>query len=224
MTVLINDLRYALRQLKKTRGLTLICIATLALGIGANTAVFSVMNAVLLKSLPVEDPDRVVYLGTASKTLAPGIRLGWLVVPAALTDAVVEAKLLDDLGSSTIEQLALARLLETAAYDRHLRKARRRNRARRDALIASVGKSLPRARVSGISAGLHALLRLPRAVDAHGLLTLAGKRSLGVYPLSLHMIDPPALTDALVLGYASLTEPAIEEGVRRLAAVLAELE
>lgn len=65
MTVLINDLRYALRQLKKTRGLTLICIATLALGIGANTAVFSVMNAVLLKSLPVEDPDRVVYLNTS---------------------------------------------------------------------------------------------------------------------------------------------------------------
>jgi GntR family transcriptional regulator/MocR family aminotransferase len=169
-------------------------------------------------------PDRVVYLGTTSKTLAPGMRLGWLVVPAALTDAVVEAKLLDDLGSSTIEQLALARLLDTAAYDRHLRKARRRNRARRDALIASVGKSLPQARVSGISAGLHALLRLPGAVDAQGLLTLAAKRSLGVYPLSLHMIDPPALTDALVLGYASLTEPAIEEGVRRLAAVLGELE
>lgn len=65
MTALINDLRYALRQLKKTSGLTLICIVTLALGIGANTAVFSVMNAVLLKSLPVEDPDRVVYLNTS---------------------------------------------------------------------------------------------------------------------------------------------------------------
>ena len=169
-------------------------------------------------------PDRVVYLGTTSKTLAPGMRLGWLVVPAALTDAVVEAKMLDDLGSSTIEQLALARLLDTAAYDRHLRKARRRNRARRDALIAAVGESLPRARVSGISAGLHALLRLPRAVDAQRLVALAAKRSLGVYPLSLHMIDPPALTDALVLGYASLTEPAIQEGVRRLALVLGELE
>jgi GntR family transcriptional regulator/MocR family aminotransferase len=169
-------------------------------------------------------PDRVVYLGTTSKTLAPGIRLGWLVLPAALTDAVVEAKLLDDLGSSTIEQLALARLLETAAYDRHLRKARRRNRARRDALIAAVDRNLPQARVSGISAGLHALLRLSRAVDAQRLLTLAAKRSLGVYPLSLHMIDPPALTDALVLGYANLTEPAIEEGLRRLAAVLGELE
>src|ERR1700719_2397155 len=61
----VRDLRYALRQLKKTSGLTLICVVTLALGIGANTAVFSVMNAVLLKSLPVADPDRVVYLNTS---------------------------------------------------------------------------------------------------------------------------------------------------------------
>jgi len=168
-------------------------------------------------------PDRVAYLGTTSKTLAPAMRLGWLVVPAELTDAVVEAKLLDDLGSSTLEQLALARLLETAAYDRHLRKARRRNRARRDALIAAVAESLPQARVSGISAGLHALLRLPRAVDAARLLKLASRRSLGVYPLTLHMIDPPALTDSLVLGYASLSEPAIAEGIRRLAQALREL-
>src|SRR5215471_8473263 len=65
MTAPISDLRYGLRQLKKTSGLTLICVVTLALGIGANTAVFSVMNAVLLKSLPVADPDQVVYLNTS---------------------------------------------------------------------------------------------------------------------------------------------------------------
>jgi GntR family transcriptional regulator/MocR family aminotransferase len=165
-------------------------------------------------------PDRVVYLGTTSKTLAPGLRLGWLVLPPVLLDGVVQAKALDDLGSSTLEQLVLARLLETAAYDRHLRKARRRNRARRDALLAAVARRMPDAHVSGISAGLHALLRLPRAVDAQQLMVRAAERSLGVYPLTLHLIEAPRRTDALVLGYANLSEPAIEEGIRRLAEVL----
>ncbi len=168
-------------------------------------------------------PDRVVYLGTASKTLAPGLRLGWLVLPAALTDAVLEAKMLDGFGNSTIEQLALARLLDSSAYDRHLRKARRRNRDRRDALVATVAEQLPGARVSGISAGLHALVHLPRPVDAVALLRAATRASVGVYPLSAHLIERPAETGALVLGYANLAAPAIEEGVRRLARILDEL-
>ncbi|HWX87753.1 MAG TPA: PLP-dependent aminotransferase family protein [Solirubrobacteraceae bacterium] len=167
-------------------------------------------------------PDHVVYLGSASKTLAPGLRLGWLVLPASLVVPVMQAKLLDDLGSPTIEQLVLARLIDTAAYDRHLRKARRRNRARRDALIAAVARHLPRARVSGISAGLHALVRLPSTIDAQRLLELARARSVGVYPLTLHMMEPTRETDALVLGYAGLSEPAIEEGIRRLGEVLRE--
>ena len=168
-------------------------------------------------------PDRVVYIGTTSKTLAPGLRLGWLVVPAPLIDGVIEAKFLDDHGGATIEQLALARLLETAAYDRHLRRARRRNRARRDALIAAVARELPQARVSGISAGLHALVHLPRAVDSGRLIAAARTRSLGLYPLAWHTTDPGRETDALVMGYAGLPEPAIEEGIRRLAEILEEL-
>jgi GntR family transcriptional regulator/MocR family aminotransferase len=145
------------------------------------------------------------------------------VLPPTLLDAVVEAKLLDDLGSPTLDQLALAHLIETAAYDRHLRAARRRNRARRDALLAAVAHSLPEARVSGISAGLHALVRLPRAVDAQRLLQAAAERSVGVYPLSFHLIDTPRHTDAVVLGYAGLSEPAIAEGIARLAVVLDDL-
>jgi GntR family transcriptional regulator / MocR family aminotransferase len=168
-------------------------------------------------------PDRVVYLGTASKTLAPGLRLGWLVLPPSLLDGVVEAKILDDFGSSTIEQLVLARLIDTAAYDRHLRKARRRNRARRDALIGAVAEHLPEARVTGIAAGLHALVRLPRPVDAQRLMVEAAQRSVGAYPLTLHLIDPPPKTEAVVLGYANLSEPAIAEGVRRLGEVIAVL-
>jgi GntR family transcriptional regulator/MocR family aminotransferase len=169
-------------------------------------------------------PDRVVYLGTTSKTLAPGLRLGWLVLPSALIDAVAEAKLLDDLGSPTVDQLALARLIDSAAYDRQLRKARRRNRARRDALVTAVGESLPHARVSGISAGLHALVRFPRAFPAQRLVEACAERSVGVYPLSMHLLASPAETDALVVGYANLSEPAIEEGIRILADVLDGLQ
>ncbi len=168
-------------------------------------------------------PEHVAYLGTASKTLAPGLRLGWLVLPESLRGAVAEAKAMDDLGSATIDQLVLARLLETSAYDRELRKARRRNRVRRDALIAAVARHLPRARVSGVSAGLHALVRLEHPVGVLELMGQAAQSSLGVYPLTLHMIEPAEETDALVMGYANLSEPAIEEGVRRLASVLAEL-
>ena len=168
-------------------------------------------------------PERIVYLGTVSKTLAPGLRLGWLVLPSTLVGPVTEAKLLDDLGSPTLKQLTLARLIETAAYDRHLRKARRRNRLRRDALIQAVARHLPGARVSGISAGLHALVWLAAPLDALRVIQAAAERSVGVYPLTLYLIDPPAQTDALVLGYAGLSEPAIEEGIRRLGEVVRNL-
>jgi GntR family transcriptional regulator/MocR family aminotransferase len=168
-------------------------------------------------------PDRVVYMGTVSKTLAPALRLGWLIVPPSLIDAVAQAKALDDLGCSTLEQLVLARLLETAAYDRHLRRARRRNRARRDALIEAVARELPDAHVSGVSAGLHALVHLPREVELQALLAGTAERSLGVYPLNVHRIDPHGGVRALVMGYANLSEPAIAEGVRRLAGALEAL-
>lgn len=88
MTGLLNDLRYALRQLKKTSGVTLVCVVTLALGIGANTAVFSVMNAVLLKSLPVEDPDRVVYLNTSGAPQRSGTVDSQETFPHTVYDAL----------------------------------------------------------------------------------------------------------------------------------------
>jgi len=165
-------------------------------------------------------PDRVVYTGTVSKTLAPALRLGWLVLPARLIGPLVEQKLLADHGSPTIDQLALARLLESGAYDRHLRQARRRYRARRDALVAAVAAHLPGARVTGLAAGLHALVRLGRPVDGAALVRAAAAESVGVYPLGFAYISPRALDDGLVLGYANLAEPAIEEGIRRLARAL----
>ncbi len=169
-------------------------------------------------------PGRVVYSGTVSKTLGPALRLGWLVLPPRLVEPVAQAKLLADHGSPTIDQLALARLLESGAYDRHLRQARRRYRARRDALVTAVAAHLPGARVTGLAAGLHAIVRLAEPVAGVALMRAAAARSVGVYLLGYAYIEPRAVDDGLVLGYANLAEPAIEEGIRRLGAALAELE
>jgi GntR family transcriptional regulator/MocR family aminotransferase len=168
--------------------------------------------------------DRVIYMGTVSKTLAPAMRLGWLVPPPRWLDAVLEQKTLADHGCPTLDQLALARLLESGAYDRHLRQARRRHRARRDALVSAVERHLPDAHVTGLAAGLHAIVRLPRQVDGLALMHAASERSVGVYPLGYAYMEPKPVHDGLVLGYASLSEAGIEEGIRLLAQALAELD
>jgi GntR family transcriptional regulator/MocR family aminotransferase len=167
-------------------------------------------------------PDRVIYLGTVSKTLAPALRLGWLVLPPQLVEPVAEQRNLADHGAPTLEQLALARLIASGAYDRHLRQARRRYRARRDALLDAVHRHLPGARVSGLAAGLHAVVRLARAVDNEALVRAAAARSVGVYPLAFAYLRAPRRGDGLVLGYANLSERAIEAGIRALAAALEE--
>jgi GntR family transcriptional regulator/MocR family aminotransferase len=167
--------------------------------------------------------DRVAYMGTVSKTLAPALRLGWLVLPARLVERVVAQKQLADHGCPTIDQLALAQLIESGGYDRHLRQARRRYRARRDALVAAVARHIPDARVTGLAAGLHAIVRLGRTVDGIELMRAAARRSVGVYSLGYAYMDVRPFDDGLVLGYANLAEPAIEEGIRRLGQVLREL-
>jgi GntR family transcriptional regulator / MocR family aminotransferase len=165
-------------------------------------------------------PDRVVYMGTVSKTLGPALRLGWLVLPPPLLEPLISQKALLDHGCPTIEQLALARMLSSGAYDRHLRQARRLYRARRDVLVRAVARHLPEARVTGLAAGLHATVRLSCAVDGIALVRAAAKRSVGVYPLGYSYMDVQPIHDGLVLGYANLSEPAIEEGIRRLAEAL----
>ncbi len=171
-----------------------------------------------LGALQALDPGGVAYLGSASKTLAPGVRLGWLALPEELTGDVVREKELDDGGTPVLDQLALARLIESGAFDRHLRSSRRLYAARRQALAVALESEIPGVHLSGMSAGLHAIARLPLRVRADALDAAARARGVGVYPLP----QPDGWTDALVLGYASLSEPAIAEGVRRLAAALAE--
>jgi GntR family transcriptional regulator / MocR family aminotransferase len=160
-------------------------------------------------------PDLVAYAGSTSKTLAPGLRLGWLVVPEHLLDAVTAAKESDDLGTPVVEQLALADFLERGQLDRHLRRTRSIYRARRDALVAALERLLPDCPPAGIAAGLHLVVHLPVGTDEQSVLDAARSRGLGLSGISEHRVEPGP--PALLLGYGRLPEPAVEAAVRLLA-------
>ena len=169
------------------------------------------------------DPDLVAYGGSASKTFAPALRLGWLALPPRLVDRLRWEKLLADAGSPTLEQLAFAHLLEHGHHDRHLRRMRLAYRRRRDALVTSVAEHVPGARVHGIAAGLHAMIELPPGHDESAVVAAARARDVAVGPVFPHRSDPGAGAPALLAGYAALPEPAIREGIRRLGAAVADV-
>ena len=161
------------------------------------------------------EPDRVVYAGSTAKTLAPALRLGWLVVPARLVEQVRAEKLLADRGTGRIEQLAFAEFLARGHLDRHRRRMRLRYAARRSALIHALGRELPEASVRGIAAGLHVTVDLPADDDERAILEEARARRIALASMSDYGVDdgPPTL----MLGYGHLPEPAVEPGVRGLA-------
>jgi GntR family transcriptional regulator / MocR family aminotransferase len=167
-------------------------------------------------------PDRVVYAGTASKTLAPGLRLAWLVVPPALVEPLVAVRMLAERHTGVIEQLALAELIRSGAYDRHVRRARLAYRRRRDRLVAELRRRAPQARVSGIAAGLHALVDLPPGLSEDHVVARARERGLAVTGLATFDHGSPRPREALVVGYAKPPEHAFTGAVARLTAVLAE--
>lgn len=164
-------------------------------------------------------PDHVVYAGCASKTLSPALRLGWLAAPDTLIDELAREKAFDDLGSGLLEQLALARLLDSGDFTRHLRRVRPLYRARRDAALGAVVEHLPDATPTGIDAGLHLYLRLPDRCHETTLIDVARNRGVHVEGAAWHWADPDSAPPALVLGYGSQTEPAIRRGVATLGAV-----
>ncbi|HEX6022700.1 MAG TPA: PLP-dependent aminotransferase family protein [Solirubrobacter sp.] len=161
-------------------------------------------------------PDHVAYVGSVSKTLAPALRLGWLVLPPELVAPVTDAKRLRDGGTETLSQLALAHVLDSGDYDRHLRRARLRYRARRDALLQALRRHIPTARVAGISAGLHVLVTLPSGTDLRALEDSAQRRRLGITPVT-RFYQGPADVNQLVVGYGNLDAAAAEAAVRLLA-------
>ncbi len=115
------------------------------------------------------EPDRVFYAGSTSKTLAPALRLGWLVVPARFLDTLRHDKLLADQGTARIEQHAFANFLKRGELDRHLRRMRATYRARRDALVNALEQELPEATVRGVAAGLHVTVELPEGYDEQAI-------------------------------------------------------
>jgi GntR family transcriptional regulator / MocR family aminotransferase len=158
-------------------------------------------------------PQRVAYTGCASKTLTPALRLGWLAAPDWLVDKVVRQKLLDDMGNTVLEQLALARFVESGGLARHLRRVRPIYRRRRDAALASIAASLPAATPTGVAAGLHTYLRLPPSCDEAGLVEAAGKRGVVVEGASWNWAVPSVAPPALVIGYGAIAESAIRSGL-----------
>ena len=165
-------------------------------------------------------PEHVVYAGTVSKTLAPGLRLGWLVLPARLVDAVTDAKARADGQTSSLEQLTLAEFIASGAYDRHVRRARLSYRRRRDLLIAALARHAPDVRLTGIAAGLHAVVELPRGTPEGQVIARAAARGVAVEGLGDYALRDHARGPALVIGYATPPDHAYTTALARLTAAI----
>ncbi|MDX3798749.1 PLP-dependent aminotransferase family protein [Streptomyces sp. AK04-3B] len=171
------------------------------------------------------DPERVAYAGSVSKSLAPGLRLGWLLVPEALAEAVVERKRTTDLGHPALDQALFARFVERGDYDRQLRRCQRAYRERRDAVVNALREHFPGARVSGVAAGLHAIAELPqRYGPQERFLARAAAAGVDVRALDqyAHTRVPHDGSLRLVLGYAHLSPSRILDGVRLMAQAVAD--
>jgi GntR family transcriptional regulator/MocR family aminotransferase len=164
-------------------------------------------------------PERVVYVGSASKVLTPALRIGWLGVPADLVQDVTRQKLLADRGSSALDQLTFADFVARGEMDRHLRRTRQIYRRRRDILVNALQTHCPGLRINGVAAGLHILIELAVGAQEEMVVRAAQQRSIRVYGAQCYWADrngPPAL----LIGYGGLHESRIPEGVERLADVL----
>ena len=162
----------------------------------------------------------MALIGTVSKSLAPGLRLGWVLCPSPLLEALVEEKRLIDRGSPALEQLALAGMIEAGRYDRHLRHMRRVYGARRGTVIRALAEHAPHARLHGLAAGFHGVVDLPEGADERAITEQARARSIGLDGMSDYRPSGLAGPPQLVLGFGNLTEAAIERGVATIADLL----
>jgi GntR family transcriptional regulator/MocR family aminotransferase len=167
-------------------------------------------------------PERVLHIGSASKRLAPGLRLGWMLLPSWLTWPLVSDKSVEDSGTEVLGQLALAEFISCGELDRHLRRMRLRYARRRRALLDGLRELAPSARPREDPAGVFELVDLPAGVDEPSLLAAAARRGVGLEGLSWHRsadVEPAGV----LVGYAGLSEPALIQAVRLLAAAIDEV-
>ena len=168
-------------------------------------------------------PARVIALGSVSKTLAPAIRLGWVLAPPAVVAGIVREKRLSSRGAPGLDQEALALLMETGRFDRHLRRMRDIYRFRRDVLAAEVERAFGSGRLGGLAAGCHALLRLPEGSDERSVAKTAAAEGVHAQPLGSYRVPSEATTGeplppALVIGFGNVDEEEIRRGIRVIGA------
>jgi GntR family transcriptional regulator/MocR family aminotransferase len=176
-------------------------------------------------ALQALDPARVIFVGTASKTLAPGLRLAWMAVPSTLLDAVIAAKRVSDLHTGVMEQLTLSRFIESGEYDRHIRRSRLKYRKRRDRLVDSISASAPQIRVTGISAGLHAVLDLSGMSTSMSfedeVVSRAAAQGVAVSALgTFRFAGEPGAHPALVVGYGTPSDSSFSPALEALCQTL----
>ena len=164
--------------------------------------------------------DRVAAIGTVSKSLAPSLRLGWVVCPPALADAVAREKTSHDRGSPVLDQLALATLMESGRFDRHLRRMRASYARRRAALVAALASHAPGVSLTGLAAGFHAVAHLPDGLSERSVIEAARRRGVGLYGMSEQRSDGSPEPAQLVLGFGNLTERAIAAGIAKVGELL----
>ncbi|MEW2391226.1 PLP-dependent aminotransferase family protein [Streptomyces venezuelae] len=155
------------------------------------------------------DPERVVYLGSVSKSLSPAVRIGWMVLPEQLVAGVLAAKGEREAWASVLDQLTLAEFITSGQYDRHIRRMRQRYRHRRDRLVTALAERAPHIAATGIAAGLHAVLRLPPGTEASAVKAAAWQ-GIGLDGLAAfrHPRATMPAEDGLVVGYSTPTEHA----------------